>query len=197
LLRRGKPLYLLILLAGITKYKVCKIKSVITLALANQQFDPLSSDQPTSGEPMSEFTLVTETEVAQLLKSMPSKSSPQRSTFVRWKQHSSGTYPLDAGVPQVSALGPFLFSLYIAPLSGVIGSLGVRHHQYADDTQIYITVSRADLSINVGQLENCTAEVHAWLQTNGLQLNPKKSEVIQFTTPRGHDRVEDITAIRV
>ena len=120
-----------------------------------------------------------------------------RSTFVRWKQNSSGIYPLDTGVPQGSALGPLLFSLYIAPLSGVIRSFGVRHHQYADDTQIYIAVSRADLSVNVGQLENCTAGVHAWLQINGLQLNQKKSEVIQFTTTRGRDRVDDVAAIRV
>jgi hypothetical protein len=56
--------------------KVRSIKSAISLALAGQQFDPLSSDKPSSGESMSEFMPVTETEVAQLLKLMPSKSSP-------------------------------------------------------------------------------------------------------------------------
>jgi len=120
-----------------------------------------------------------------------------RSTFVRWKQVSSSVLPLETGVPQGSALGPLLFSLYIAPHSGVIRSLGINHHQYADDTQIYIAVSTTDLQVKVTQLENCTASVHAWLQINGLQLNPTKSEVIQFTATRGRDRVDDVTSLQV
>ena len=68
-----------------------------------------------------------------------------RSTFVRWKQISSDVLPLDTGVAQGSFLGPLLFSLYVAPLSTVINSFDVSNHQYADDTQIYIAVSKADV----------------------------------------------------
>ena len=100
-------------------------------------------------------------------------------------------------MPQGSSRDPLLFSLYIAPLSAVINSFGVSHHQYADDTQIYIAVSRADVSDKVGLLQDCTAGVHSWLQMNGLQLNPIKSEVIQFTATRVHEKVEDITSVLV
>jgi len=120
-----------------------------------------------------------------------------RSTFVRWKQSSSDVTPLTSGVPQGSALGPLLFSLYIAPLSNVIRSFGVDHHQYADDAQIYITARKPDFHTRVNQLESCITSVHSWLQQNGLQLNPTKSEVIQFTACHGQDRVDDVASFQV
>ena len=97
-----------------------------------------------------------------------------RSTFVRWKQNSSDVVPLDTGVPQGSSLGPFHFLLYIALLSAVINWFGVSHHQYADDTQVYIAVSRADVSDKVDLLQDCTAGIHSWLQMNGLHTQPNQ-----------------------
>jgi len=81
-----------------------------------------------------------------------------RSTFVRWKQASSSVQPLETGVPQGSALGPLLFCLYIAPLSRVIRAHGINYHQYADDTQIYIAVSKSDFQVKLTQLEPCTVQ---------------------------------------
>ena len=79
---------------------------------------------------------------------------------MRWKQNSSNVLPLDTGVPQGSSLGPFLFSLYIAPLSTVINSFSVSHHQYADDTQIFIALSRADVLDKVDmRVQNTLARV--------------------------------------
>jgi len=65
-----------------------------------------------------------------------------KSTFVHRSGISSVTTACNYGVPQGSSLRPLCFNLYIAPLSSVIGSFGVRHHQYADDTQMYIAAQR-------------------------------------------------------
>ena len=46
---------------------------------------------------------------------------------------SSQEYPIDAGVPQDSILGPTLFPLYINDLSDVICYIAF----YADDTTLY------------------------------------------------------------
>ena len=113
-----------------------------------------------------------------------------RQSFVRWDDVSSATSVVAYGVPQGSSLGPLLFSLYIVPLSAVIQSFGLMHHQYADDTQIYISVPNDELAVKVDCLERCTAGVHIWLLSNGLQLNPQKSEVIQFAVGRGRAQVD-------
>jgi len=119
-----------------------------------------------------------------------------RSFYVRWGNTSSSKLHVNTGVPQGSSLGPLCFSLYVAPLSRVLNSFGVKHHQYADDTQIYISASKSDLSDKVDVLQQCTVAVRHWLLSNGLQLNPSKSDVIQFVTARGRERVDDVTSIQ-
>jgi len=66
-----------------------------------------------------------------------------------------------------------LFSLYIAPLSRVITSFGVSHHQYADDTQLHISVAKSELSTKADTIESCICAIHDWLMHNGLSLNPR------------------------
>ena len=63
---------------------------------------------------------------------------------------------LQYGVPQGSVIGPILFSLYTNPISSIMHShSSINHHFYADDTQLYITLSPTDFSHSIQKLKNC------------------------------------------
>lgn len=104
----------------------------------------------------------------------------QRQQFVRVGDCKSNTVACIHGVPQGSVLGPLLFSLYISPISNIIAKHGIRHAQYADDTQLY-TELKVNNNSTDSALQTCFLSLCTWFSTNGLSLNPDKSEAIIFS----------------
>ena len=68
---------------------------------------------------------------------------------------------------------PFLvlyYLLYTTPLSILL--------LYADDIQLYISFSAADLSYNIVHLEQTVSNVNNWMSSNFLSPNPSKTEFL-------------------
>ena len=97
-----------------------------------------------------------------------------RTQFVQIGNSLSSISSCPVGVLQGSVLGPMLFSLYTSPIAHMASSFGLLQQQYADDTQIYVAVSRLNQAINILQLERCLSALHTWFSLNGIALKTKQ-----------------------
>ena len=88
-----------------------------------------------------------------------------------------------------SSVSPRL-SPWSTALSGVhtpsVPPHGLSVHGYADNTQVYLTISDPTNSDSVRceclGLEKCLANIHCWMSANMLKLNTEKTEVLVVGT---------------
>ena len=94
-------------------------------------------------------------------------------------------------------LGPLLFVAYVSPLSAITRQHGISQYQYADDTQLFVAVFQSDSTDGSRRLEKCVIELHAWFLSNGLALNPDKTDAIIFGNHRLLQALDTISHINV
>jgi hypothetical protein len=112
-----------------------------------------------------------------------------RSQFVRCGSSKSTRRHITCGVPQGSVLGPILFLLYTADLQKLIEQHELQPHLYADDTQICGACSPSETVQCQNRLSACVDDVAAWMQSNRLQLNSAKTEVLWCSSSRRQHQI--------
>jgi hypothetical protein len=89
---------------------------------------------------------------------------------------------VDLGVPQGSVLGPILYILFTADITSVLAKHSSTGHLYADDIQALVHGPSTDQVLLVTRIQSLCIDLHDWMLSNRLCLNPSKTQLIWFGT---------------
>jgi len=82
---------------------------------------------------------------------------------------------IPCSVPQGSVLCQRLFILYMADLADVVSAHDVKHHAYANDTQLCLRCRTQEATTAAHRLDVCITDVQRWMEANRLKLNADKT----------------------
>ena len=71
----------------------------------------------------------------------------------------------------------------------------VEHHLYADDIQIYISLSGSEALESLTDLKSCVTDVFTWMTNSMLKLNPSKTEFIIIGSTKQREKLKDLFPI--
>ena len=97
-------------------------------------------------------------------------------------------------------LGPLLFTLYVPPIADITQQHKVGNIFYADDTQLYVSISPRDInnySPSLATLNSCLSAIKTWMRNNMLKLNDGKTELLLLCSPYFIKKNQEITKIIV
>ena len=86
--------------------------------------------------------------------------------------------------PRGSVIGPLLLTLGSTPVGSLIRSHNLDRHLYADDTQVYISLSTEETYLYLTHLGDSLSDISDWMTNNKLRLNADKTDFIIISTPR-------------
>ena len=107
------------------------------------------------------------------------KSLSDRKQFACVNQVDSKSFDVSHAVPQGGCLGPVLFLFYVSKLCEIINKHLPNSHGCADDSQLDLSFRPESSNCQdeaVKCVEDCTADIGAWLISQKLSFNDFKTK---------------------